>query len=420
MEYRDHVQEVVEVCCLTVRPKVRVGAFLKVLRGMVYCHRGVRSVMDGADDDSKSILLDPALTPATCDHTATLPESVRNALVSLDLSQCSIIPSHQVRLTYEHFTMPELLKKVLPDGLVALSGFEQVGHIAHVNLHAGHLPFKHIIGQVILDTNRTVKTVVNKVDSISSVFREFKMEVIAGEEKLDAVVRQNGFSFHVPYDKVYWNSRLGEEHNRLVQMMAPGDELFDVMAGIGPFAVPAAAAGVTVYANDLNPASVGALEQNAKANEVTLTAFNMDGRDFIDKVLREQHLAKCTLPNGHRRHVSMNLPALAVQFLDAFTRPSWKRDPLMDRHPVVHCYTFSAHEDIKADAVHQVEQVLGTSIQGYIELVHDVRDVAPTKRMVCVSFRLPASLTEPPLDSNHNNSAPQKRPRDDHTAAVSD
>jgi tRNA (guanine37-N1)-methyltransferase len=40
---------------------------------------------------------------------------------------------------------------VLPDGVEIPSGFEHAGHIAHLNLKETNLPFKDIIGQVVLD-----------------------------------------------------------------------------------------------------------------------------------------------------------------------------------------------------------------------------------------------------------------------------
>ena len=74
------------------------------------------------------------------------------------------------------------------------------------------------------------------------------------------------------------------EHARIVaEKLRASDVVFDVFAGIGPFALPAAKKGCAVYANDLNPDSYSAMSQNIKLNKLgsLVTPYNLDGRDFI-------------------------------------------------------------------------------------------------------------------------------------------
>ena len=52
--------------------------------------------------------------------------------------------------------------------------------------------------------------------------------------------------YRLSFDKVYWNSRLHAEHSRIVDGLKKGDVVADMMAGIGPFAMPAARFGCKV------------------------------------------------------------------------------------------------------------------------------------------------------------------------------
>ena len=137
-----------------------------------------------------------------------------------------------------------------------------------VNLREEQLPHKRLIGQVLLDKNAPrVRTVVNKLAEITDEYRVFPMEVLAGEESLVTSVRENDATFSLDYRTVYWNSRLEAEHRRVARGLLPADAVVcDMMAGIGPFAVPAAMRGCRVYANDLNPESARWLRANVDAN----------------------------------------------------------------------------------------------------------------------------------------------------------
>jgi tRNA G37 N-methylase Trm5 len=59
------------------------------------------------------------------------------------------------RMDYEDWDQRRCIRAVLPPGM-EFSGFEQCGHIAHVNLRDPLLPFRFVIGQILLD--KTART----------------------------------------------------------------------------------------------------------------------------------------------------------------------------------------------------------------------------------------------------------------------
>lgn len=202
------------------------------------------------------------------------------------------------------FSIDQILRSVLPEDLLddTPASFTSVGHIgklvlpaagvrsdrplwtAHFNIREEFLPYKYLIGRVILDKNATIQTVVNKVDNIENEFRFFPMEVLAGKPDYEVEVSEEGCKFRFDFSKVYWNSRLQAEHARLVETFKREDVIADGFAGVGPFAIPAARKGcLGVYANDLNPASASALRDNSVLNKVehNMRIANMDGGEFF-------------------------------------------------------------------------------------------------------------------------------------------
>lgn len=139
-----------------------------------------------------------------------------------------------------------------------------------MNLRTPLLPYKYHIGAVVLSktANQGITTVVNKLETIDSKYRNFQMEVIAGEENFIVTQWHLDCSFTFDFSKVYWNTRLETEHRRLVDMFQPGEAVCDVFAGVGPFAVPAGKKRVFVIANDLNPDSYTSMQGNITTNKV--------------------------------------------------------------------------------------------------------------------------------------------------------
>ena len=128
-----------------------------------------------------------------------------------------------------------------------------------------------MIAQVILDKNPTVETVVSKTEDVGShsEFRTFPMEILAGRQDTQVSLRSSGCNYDFDFAKVYWNSRLENEHDRIANLCAKGDAVCDVMAGVGPFAIPAAKHNrALVWANDLNGDSYESMVRNVEKNRV--------------------------------------------------------------------------------------------------------------------------------------------------------
>lgn len=248
---------------------------------------------------------------------------------------------HAIDLDYSYFPVEQVLAQLLPAGMEIPSSFESVGHIAHLNLRDCHLPYKHVIGQVILDKNQQLRTVVNKTDNIETKFRTFPMEVIAGDDDMDVELHECKAKFRFNYAEVYWNSRLQQEHLRMIRSFTPKDVVADMMCGIGPFAIPLALRGTKVYANDLNPRSYHYLCENVALNKVDklVQPFNLDARAFMAKLLEEK---------TQFSQVLMNLPAIALEFLDVFPQ---QFDHWEGELPFIHCYCFSNAEDVEKDVL---------------------------------------------------------------------
>ena len=276
---------------------------------------------------------------------------------------------------------------------------------------------------------------INKVDDVGldSVYRTFKYEILAGPDDRNVTVSENDCTFKFDFARVYWNSRLESEHRRLISKFKEGQAVCDVMAGVGPFAVPAGKRNVFVWANDLNPDSYTALKKAIKANKVfnVVRPFSMDGRAFIrssavDLLARRRLI---TIPHelttrtrnssnvkGHKKkdvpgrdlmepsvfsHYIMNLPASAAEFLDAFQGLYHSRrlefnfkKPL----PMLHVYCFSPKRERIEDQDKDVCDLISTHLGAVIKPsdpeveVHDVRLVSPQKKMFCVSFVLPPEV----------------------------
>ncbi|CDJ43123.1 met-10 domain-containing protein, putative [Eimeria tenella] len=372
----------------------------------------------------KCLLLDPSIGPELDGLPEDLQSQVRDAGIE--------VLRHRVSVGYENLSAVECLTALLPEGAEVPHRFECVGHIAHLNLPATLLKFKYAIGQVVLDKHPQLRTVVLKT-GIGEKWRELQFELIAGEAAYVATVKESDMIFEVDYAKAFWNSRLSCERQRITAAVPKDSVVLDAFAGVGAFAVYLARSGCIVAANDGNPASAMNMRTNVKRNGVAdlVEVHNQDARDFLRTQGQPEAIATLLDKRTHNRrghsglsaagaaetwgshrqavevHVIMNLPELAVEFLDVFPGLFNRAEPQAKRRrPTeglcsatgaaqidqiskwrVHCYAFCRDPKPEQDLKPRVEAALGywpDSVE-----IHEVRDVAPHKRMYCLTFDIP-------------------------------
>ena len=362
-----------------------------------------------------------------------------------------------IHLKYNNLTVQEILRKTLPKNISKINtttnttntsntnttttteqddfptSFEMIGKIAHINLREKYLDYKYLIGELILDKNQGLKTVINKTGKIDNVYRTYKLELLAGEACYEAEQKEGSCIFYFDIRKVYWCSRLGSERDRLLTKIKKGEILLDAFCGVGPLALRAAKQGVKVYASDLNPDCYESIVKNLKKNKINmnkkeadkLQAYNMDAREFIRKIIgsaktyKENEDSKNSIDENTSNnmnntntnnisdisndikvnHIYMNLPKDALEFLDVYKglfNGCKSHIYSYNDLPTIHVYCFAKDlTNSRQEIIQRIKEAMD-----YPELneeedkidMHNIRDISPKKYMFCVSFKVPSKV----------------------------
>ncbi len=164
-----------------------------------------------------------------------------------------------------------------------------------------------IIGAAAILADRpSVHTALFAESAVEGEFRTKRFRILAGEETTATIHTEYGRTFRIDLEKAYFSARLASERQRIAAMMNEGEEVLDMFAGVGPFAVILAEKASIVWACDLNPEAVSLLIENIARNRVS----------NVIPVLADA----ASLPEVYGRRfdrVIMNLPLMAETFLPA-------------------------------------------------------------------------------------------------------
>ncbi|WP_258084399.1 tRNA (guanine(37)-N1)-methyltransferase Trm5b [Thermococcus thermotolerans] len=280
-------------------------------------------------------------------------------LVEADFERVERRP-HSYREVVE---VPDEVRPLLP------SSFDVIGDIAIIELPEELMSYGKAIGEAILKAHRHIKSVFAKGSKVSGEYRVRELVHLAGERRTETLHRENGIRLKLDVAKVYFSPRLATERMRIFEKTRPGEVIFDMFAGVGPYAMLLAKKAKLVFACDINPWAIRYLEENIRLNKVNnVVPVLGDVRKVAGRLKADR--------------VIMNLPKFADRFL---------REAMLSVRDggVVHYYGFGPEEDLFSEHEAKIKSTareLGFTVEFLEE--RKVRPYAPRQFNIAIDFRV--------------------------------
>lgn len=276
-------------------------------------------------------------------------------------------------------TVREILKEIVPPKLLKEipKSMPTIGDIAIIEISNELSIYDRQIGEAILMTNPSLKTVLKKAGSVHGTYRTRDFEIIAGESRTVTVHREYGCVLNVDLSEVYFNPRLAYERNRVSRLVGKRETILDMFAGVGPFSIQIARRNETIkiFAVDINPMAVEYLNRNIEENRMKDRIVAIEGD--VENIVQQRF-------EGKIDRVLMNLPRSSVRYIGTACKA------LKRRGGNIHYYQFAEG----SDALEVAEQTFrrgvekaGRKVEG-ITTIRRVTATAPREWQIGIDARV--------------------------------
>lgn len=263
-----------------------------------------------------------------------------------------------------------LLRGTLPENELeaVYSSYDIIGDIAIIKIPESILHNKYVIGEVLIENIKNLRTVLNQSNSVSGEYRLRGVDHIAGEEKYLTIYKEFGCRFLVNVATSYFSPRLSTERLRISNLVNSGESVLNMFAGVGTF---------SVIMVKKKPIKVLNIDSNLDAYILSVINSNINGaRQHIvslhgdaRKILQSRHYI-----NNFDR-ILLPLPERAHEFLDVAL------SCLKPSGGILHFFSHIKSENKKNVVLESETQV--TKLLSKFDCSHQishtqvVRDVAP-------------------------------------------
>jgi tRNA (guanine37-N1)-methyltransferase len=206
--------------------------------------------------------------------------------------------------------------------------FDVIGDIAILRIPEELGPYRQILGGAVVSRRKNIRTVLEKTGMTAGDSRTAQYHVILGKSTV-TVHRENGFAYRLDVTGSFFTTRMASERKRVTGMVRPGERVLVPFAGVGPFAIPAAARGAEVWAVEKNLDAIRYLSENANSNGVSRNLHVIEGDALDFSRLPAGRFDRIIIPAPYGMD---HAPGILL--------------PLLAPGGTVHFYTFKARREI--------------------------------------------------------------------------
>jgi len=193
----------------------------------------------------------------------------------------------------------KLTKKEL--GLLP-SSFDVVGEVLIFSDFPDGLEKKEkLIGEVLLNQHKNIKTIAKKTKKYSGKYRLPKLKIITGKRSKETLYNENNITLKLNVENVYFSSRLANERLRIAKLVKQGEVVLVMFSGCGPYPIGIAknTKAKEVYSVEINPVACEYQKENIKLNKVkNIKLFKGDVKKVIPKFNKKFDRILMPLPKG--------------------------------------------------------------------------------------------------------------------------
>ncbi len=164
-----------------------------------------------------------------------------------------------------------LRKKLGEEYADAVKGFDILGNIAIIDAEPA---LARRIAEAVMETNRSVSTVLRKSGAVHGTYRTRRYTYVAGKRTYMADYTENGARLIFDVRKTFFSCRLSFERSRISRLSRGRENVIVMFAGVGPFAIEIAKhnSSAKVVAIELNGYAYKAMLGNIRLNKTTNVA----------------------------------------------------------------------------------------------------------------------------------------------------